>query len=98
MAGQAPGPWVEQWLSPPRFGRYLAECGGDRERACATYEWNAVLAQAISRDIAHFEVALRNAYDQAMRTHWRGAAHWLLDPASPVLAPLTLGLTPQPAC
>jgi hypothetical protein len=88
VAGQAFGPWVEQWLSRPRFDRYLGECGGDRDRAFATYEWNALLSQAVARDIAHFEVALRNAYDRAMTARWRGGTHWLLDPASPVLAPL----------
>lgn len=40
------------------------------------------------RDIAHVEVAVRNAYDHTMRQHWRGARHWLLDPASPVQTPL----------
>jgi len=81
-------PWVEQWLSAPRFGRYLTACSGDRERALATYEWNLALGQAMMRDIAHFEVALRNAYDAVITERWQGAAHWLLDPTSPALAPL----------
>jgi hypothetical protein len=40
------------------------------------------------RDVAHVEVAVRNAYDRTMRGRWQGATHWLLDPASPVVAPL----------
>ena len=52
------------------------------------YEWNLRLRAALMRDIAHIEIAVRNAYDRAMRQHWQGADHWLLDPASPVLAPL----------
>jgi len=83
-----PGPWVERWLSAPRFGRYLAAADGDRARALALYEWNLALGQAMMRDVAHFEVALRNAYDQAMAETWQGDTHWLLDPASPALAPL----------
>lgn len=82
------GPWVEDWLSPQRFARYLDETGGDRGRALDLYEWNLRLGAALMRDIAHVEVAVRNAYDTAMRTHWESGQHWLLDPASPVLAPL----------
>ncbi len=82
------GEWVEAWLSTPRFGRYLSEAGGDRDRALAMYEWNLRLGAALMRDIAHVEVAVRNAYDEVMTTHWQGGKHWLLDPASPVLAPL----------
>jgi hypothetical protein len=40
------------------------------------------------RDLAHIEIALRNAYDRTMRRLWRGDRHWLLDPLSPVSAPL----------
>ncbi|MCQ9385744.1 Abi family protein [Brevibacterium moorei] len=79
--------WVEQWLSAPRLRRYLAESGGDQERALDLYEWNLRLGAALMRDIAHFEVALRNAYDRVMCERWPGE-HWLFDPASPILAPL----------
>lgn len=40
------------------------------------------------RDLAHVEVAVRNAYDHIMRQHWRGTPHRLLDLASPLQAPL----------
>lgn len=56
--------------------------------ALALYEWNLRLGAALMRDIAHVEVAVRNAYDEAITTHRQGGRHWLLDPASPVLAPL----------
>jgi hypothetical protein len=82
-----PFPWAEDWMGAPRFARYLAECSGDREKAIALYEWNLALGQAMMRDIAHFEIALRNAYDRTMRHRWKGQ-HWLIDPASPVLVPL----------
>ncbi len=82
------GRWVEEWLSAPRFARYLTEAGGDRVRALALYKWNLGLGAALMRDIAHVEIAVRNAYDRTMRQRWRGAQHWLLDPASPVQAPL----------
>jgi hypothetical protein len=39
-------------------------------------------------DVAHFEVALRNAYDRVMRNHWTGPSHWLLDDNSPVRLPI----------
>jgi hypothetical protein len=76
-------------MSAPRFARYLTETGGDRDRALSWYEWNIRLGNALMRDIAHFEVALRNAYDQALIARSpAGAPHWLFDPASAPLAPL----------
>ncbi|GAA2183630.1 Abi family protein [Brooklawnia cerclae] len=84
----AAGVWVEEWLSARRFARYLTETDGDRTRALTLYEWNLKLGAALMRDIAHVEVAVRNAYDRTMQQRWRGAQHWLLDPTSPVQAPL----------
>lgn len=88
FACQAATTWVETWLSTPRFARYLREAGNDHQRALALYEWNLQLGAALMRDIAHVEVAVRNAYDSAMSTHWQGDQHWLFDPKSPVLEPL----------
>lgn len=36
-----PGPWVEAWLSAPRFGVYIEATAGDRQLALVLYEWNA---------------------------------------------------------
>lgn len=79
--------WAERWLSAPRIEPYLAACGGDAGRALALYEWNIDLGGVLMRDIAHFEVALRNAYDRVMRERWEGE-HWLFDEDSPVLRPI----------
>jgi hypothetical protein len=89
-ASPAPGagPWVEAWLSPSRFGVYLAETGGDRQRALELYQWNTAVSCAVLHDLGHLEVALRNAYAAALDATWRGARHWLDDPASPLRAPL----------
>ncbi|MGH2902337.1 MAG: hypothetical protein ACRDK7_01900 [Solirubrobacteraceae bacterium] len=71
------GPWLEQWLSAPRLGRYLAAAGNDRARALRLYDWNARISAAVLRDLAHFEVALRNAYDDALLAATpTGQAHW----------------------
>lgn len=75
----APGPWVEQWLSGPRFQTYLAEAGGDRQRALDLYEWNTAMAAAILHDLAHVEVAVRNAYNTALVAHQPGPVHWTDD-------------------
>lgn len=40
------------------------------------------------RDVAHLEVAMRNAYDRALSDAWSGEGHWLLDDGSPVRRPL----------
>ena len=82
------GPWVDGWLSPARLSRYLTHTSGDRQRALALYEWNAQISAALHRDLAHVEIALRNAYDAAASTHWSGPGHWLLDDAIRVFAPV----------
>lgn len=80
-ADQQPGPWVEAWLSPPRFGVYLAATGQDRHLALQLYEWNAIVSAAFHRDLAHLEVALRNAYDAAISSNTTaGLPHWTTDP------------------
>lgn len=55
------GPWLEAWLSPERPATYLTAAGGDRTLALELYEWNIAVAAAALHDLAHLEVALRNA-------------------------------------
>lgn len=76
--------WVRKWLSAARWQPYLAYCDGDERRALALYEWNLRLVGAVLHDVAHVEVAIRNAYDQAFSAHWSGDNSWLLDSCSPV--------------
>lgn len=81
--------WITDWLSLPRLGRYLALASPPNSRqALLYYEWNLRLSAAFMRDLAHIEIALRNAYDRTMRRLWRGERHWLLNPLSPISAPL----------
>ena len=75
--------WAERWLSAERLAPYLEASNDDLDVALELYRWNAELGQVLMRDISHFEVALRNAYDAVMRECWRGNAHWLLDDESP---------------
>lgn len=80
--------WIEDWLGAPRFQKYLDTCQGDRSLALELYEWNVSLGQALMRDIAHFEIALRNAYNNAVSRNWSGRDHWLLDAESPAVMPI----------
>jgi len=76
-----PGPWVEAWLSLPRFAVYIEATAGDRQLALVLYEWNAAVSAAFQRDLAHLEVALRNAYDTAIIANTPpGLPHWTTDP------------------
>ena len=87
--GSAPDEtWINDWLSTPRFRTYLDACKGNVPRALRLYEWNIDLGQTLMKDIAFFEVALRNAYDRAISSRWRGAANWLSDDNSPVNMPI----------
>ena len=81
--GMAARPWAERWLSAERLAPYLEAGNDDLDVALKLYRWNAELGQVLLRDISHFEVALRNAYDAVMRECWQGDAHWLLDDESP---------------
>lgn len=80
--------WAEKWLSAERFAPYLAKCGGDVDKALDLYEWNVLLGQLLMRDISHFEVALRNVYNNVIESRWDGEGHWLLDDASPARRPV----------
>ena len=80
----APLMWMERWLSEPRLRRYFDVCQGDFARALELYEWNLDLGAALMKDIAYFEVALRNAYDRMMRERYVEGGNWLLDDQSPV--------------
>lgn len=79
---------IESWLSAPRYGKYLEVSGGNDSIALDLYLWNIGLAQAVLKDVSFFEVALRNAYNRAIASTWRGADHWLFDDASPARRPI----------
>lgn len=89
--GAAMRSWAEKWLSGERLAPYLEQCDGDIDRALELYKWNAALGQLLMRDIFHFEVALRNAYNDVMESRWDGEGHWLFDDASPARRPVMSG-------
>lgn len=63
------------------MGVYLAAAGGDRQLALELDEWNGLVSAAFQHDLAHLEVALRNAYDAALVANTRsGLPHWTTDP------------------
>ena len=80
--------WITSWQSKPRWQRYQQAAGDDTERALKLYEWNLYLASSVMHDIAHIEVAIRNHYNDSIHARWDGSQHWLLDPESPINAPL----------
>lgn len=71
--------WVLEWLSSPRLQTYLDASGNNLQRALRLYEWNINLGQTLMKDIAFFEVALRNAYNREIDSRWDGTRHWLFD-------------------
>lgn len=73
------GPWVERWLSAPRFTAYLIAAAGDRRKALALYDWNAMVASAFHHDLAHLEIGLRNAYDHALCAAEPDRPHWVFE-------------------
>lgn len=58
---------AERWLSPHRLQVYLDEVGGDVQHALDLYDWNARVAAACMQDVGHFEVLVRNRYDDELR-------------------------------
>ena len=83
-----PHEWIISWQSEPRWQRYLQAGDGNTEHALKLYEWNLHLASSVMHDIAHFEVAIRNRYDQIISERWEGRNHWLFAPDSPINKPL----------
>ena len=79
---EAPEPeWIEQWLSLPRWRVYLTAADGDHNLALELYEWNASVAASLHRDLAHVEIALRNAYDRVLCAgQLPGEPHWVFNP------------------
>jgi hypothetical protein len=70
------------WISDARLSPFLAEAGGDRERAVVLYEWHARLGSACFATLQHFEVLLRNAIDAELGRDQPQAPieqTWLLD-------------------
>lgn len=80
--------WIDSWLSSSRFDVYATACNGNLRDALALYEWNISLGQVLLRDLAHFEIGMRNAYDKAIANHWNGTDHWLFDDSSPARRPI----------
>jgi hypothetical protein len=62
-------------------GVAVAAAIGDRCLALDLYEWNALASAAFQHDLAHLEVALRNAYDAAIVANTPASlSHWTTDP------------------
>lgn len=78
---------IERALSTPRFGRYLAEKGGNHAGALALYDWNARVSAALMHPLHIFEVALRNGVAAAVEAEY--GPGWHLDP-------FFIGSLPQP--
>lgn len=75
------GPWVEQWLSAPRFAIYEVAAAGDRAVGLQLYEWNTAMSAAVLHDLAHLEIGLRNAYDRGFTMSApAGTPHWTAQP------------------
>ena len=81
--------WGLEWLSSPRLQTYLDASGNNLQRALRLYEWNINLGQTPMKDIAFFEVALRNAYNREIDSRWDGTRHWLFDDDSSVNIPIS---------
>ncbi|WP_455905665.1 hypothetical protein [Microbacterium sp.] len=60
---------AQRWLSPHRLGVYMTVTSGDSHAALELYEWNAEVASACLRDVGHFEVIIRNRYEERLTPH-----------------------------
>ena len=57
----------------------MAATAHDRQRALELYEWNTQVSAGVLHDVAHLEIARRNAYNRAMPSAG-GGRHWVFDP------------------
>jgi len=75
---------AKRWITDSRLDPYLAEVGGEHERAVALYVWNASVSAAMFETLHHVEVAVRNTIDAQFEPVLASAeppAMWLCDPA-----------------
>lgn len=70
---------MERWLSAGRYQTFLDAAAADRARALELYEWSALMSAAVMHDLAHLEVAVRNAYNGALEARQPGQLHWTDD-------------------
>jgi hypothetical protein len=80
--------WHESYLGNERFAIFLEARDSDRARAIALVDWDRDMRAELHKALGEWEVALRNAYDAALRKWWSGEKHWLVDPLSPVQRPV----------
>ncbi len=67
----------ERIVSKKRMNRYVMACGGNTRKAMILYRYNIELSQVMFAIICHFEVALRNAIDTILTSHF--GSEWLKD-------------------
>lgn len=82
---------IASYLSEPRLGPYLSASGGNVKDALRLYQWNIDVSGSAYEALHIFEVVLRNAIDEQLRswnatqvdsrTGHRHTDDWLLDPA-----------------
>jgi len=68
---------LEAVLSPPRFGTYLREVGGDRQRAMDLYCWNTKISSAFYVMLQFCELSIRNGAVEATEAVF--GANWHLN-------------------
>ncbi|WP_110590682.1 Abi family protein [Tritonibacter mobilis] len=61
---------LEAVLSPPRFGTYLREVGGDRHKAMALYCWNTDISAAFYIMLQFCELSIRNGAVEAVEAEF----------------------------
>lgn len=77
---------TQAWLSRGRLDTYLQVSRRDHDLAMELYSWNCDLAGACARDLGHLEVAVRNAYHQALTNRY---PDWLWSHRAHRLAPVS---------
>jgi hypothetical protein len=68
---------LEAVLSPPRFGTYLREAGGNRHKAMELYCWNTDISAALYIMLQYCELSVRNGAVEAIEAVF--GANWHLN-------------------
>ena len=69
---------LETSLSPERLATYVAEAGGNREKAVRLYTWNTAVSAAFYGPLQGLEIALRNAVHRELSNRY--GADWYDNP------------------
>ncbi|MFM9946880.1 MAG: hypothetical protein ACKV1O_02980 [Saprospiraceae bacterium] len=81
---------INEFISIPRFEKYVISCGGDHDLAFELYNSNLLISKSFYPLLSVFEVSLRNRLDTILSTYFQDS-DWILNQKSGFMSDTKLG-------